>query len=67
MIRYGKFHVMDNLCTVSQDIGKRIANCEKRSRDSARVDYDDLICWRDCVTDAIEVIHRNLEESNERV
>lgn len=35
---------LDNLCAVSQDIGRRIANCEKRSRDSARVDYDDLIC-----------------------
>lgn len=63
----GDRKTLENLCAVSQDIGRRIANCEKRGRDGARVDYDDLICWCDCVTDAIEVIHRNLEESNERV
>nr|DAY79402.1 MAG TPA: hypothetical protein [Caudoviricetes sp.] len=48
-------------------MSRRIATCEKRGRDGARVDYDDLICWCDCVTDAIEVIHRALEERNERV
>lgn len=58
---------LENLCAVSQDISRRIANCEKRGRDSALVDYDDLICWCDCVDDAIASINRNLEERNERV
>lgn len=58
---------LENLCAVSQDMSRRITTCEKRGHDGARVDYDDLICWCDCVGDAIEVIHRNLEESNERV
>ena len=59
--------ILENLCAVSQDMIRRITTCEKRGRDGARVDYDDLVCWCDCVGDAIEVIHRNLEESNERV
>lgn len=58
---------LENLCAVSQDMIRRITTCEKRGRDGARIDYDDLVCWCDCVGDAIEVIHRNLEESNERV
>lgn len=58
---------LENLCAVSQDMSRRIATCEKRGRDSARVDYDDLICWCDCVDDAIASINRNLEERNERV
>lgn len=59
--------ILENLCAVSQDMIRRITTCEKRGRDGALVDYDDLVCWCDCVGDAIEVIHRNLEESNERV
>ena len=34
--------VLDNLCVVSQDISKRITTCEKRGRESSKVDYDDL-------------------------
>lgn len=58
--------VLDNLCVVSQDISKRITTCEKRGRESSKVDYGDLICWFDGVADAVEVIHRNLEGRNER-
>ena len=58
--------VLDNLCVVSQDISKRITTCEKHSRESSKVDYDDLICWFDSIADAVEVIHRNLEGQNER-
>lgn len=58
--------VLDNLCVVSQDISKRITTCEKRGRESSKVDYDDLIRWFDGVVDAVKVIHRNLEGRNER-
>lgn len=58
--------VLDNLCVVSQDINKRITTCEKRGRESSKVSYDDLVCWFDCVSDAIQVINRNLEVRNER-
>lgn len=54
---------MDNLCVLSQDISNRITTCERRDRESSKVSYDDLVCWFDCVSDAIQVINRNLEEA----
>lgn len=59
--------ILENLFAVSQDMSRRITTCEKRGHDGALVDYDDLICWCDCVDDAIASINRNLEERNERV
>lgn len=58
--------VLDNLCALSQDISNRITTCERYDRESSKVSYDDLVCWFDCVSDAIQVINRNLEVRNER-
>ena len=57
MSRYGKFHVLDNLCTVSQDMSKRILTCERRGRSNMMVSYEDMVMWSDIVSDAIEVIN----------
>ena len=58
--------VLDNLCVLSQDISNRITICERCDRESSKVSYDDLVRWFDCVSDAIQVINRNLEGRNER-
>ena len=58
--------VLDNLCVVSQDISNRITTCERYDRESSKVSYDDLVCWFDCVSDAIQVINGYLEVRNER-
>lgn len=57
MSRYGKFHVLDNLCTVSQDMSRRILTCERRGRSNVMVSYEDMVMWSDIVSDAIEVIN----------
>lgn len=49
--------MLDNLCTVSQDMSRRILTCEKRERESVKVSYEDLVMWSDIVGDAIEVIN----------
>lgn len=56
MSRYGKYHVLDNLCTVSQDMSRRILTCERRGRSNVMVSYEDMVMWSDIVSDAIEVI-----------
>lgn len=57
MSRYGKLHVLDNLCTVSQDMSRRILTCERRGRSNVMVSYEDMVMWSDIVSDAIEVIN----------
>lgn len=64
MSRYGKFHVLDNLCTVSQDMSRRILTCERRGRSNVMVSYEDMVMWSDIVSDAIEVINENGEKDD---
>lgn len=56
MTRHERARAVENLCAVSQDIGRRILTCERRGRDGARVDYDDLVMWFDVLGDAISLI-----------
>ena len=58
--------ILENLCGVSYDLSRRITVCEKRGSGSARVGYDDLIHWFDCVSDATELINRRLGERDGR-
>lgn len=64
MSRYGKFHVLDNLCTVSQDMSRRILTCERRGRCNVMVSYEDMVMWSDIVSDAIEVINEKGEKDD---
>lgn len=64
MSRYGKFHVLDNLCTVSQDMSRRILTCERRGRSNVMVSYEDIVMWSDIVSDAIEVINEKGEKDD---
>lgn len=64
MSRYGKLHVLDNLCTVSQDMTKRILTCERRGRSNVMVSYEDMVMWSDIVSDAIEVINEKGEKDD---
>ena len=64
MSRYGKFHVLDNLCTVSQDMSGRILTCERRGRSNVMVSYEDMVMWSDIVSDAIEVINEKGEKDD---
>ena len=64
MSRYGKFHVLDNLCTVSQDMSRRILTCERRGRNNVMVSYEDMVMWSDIVSDAIEVINEKGEKDD---
>ena len=64
MSRDGKFHVLDNLCTVSQDMSKRILTCERRGRSNVMVSYEDMVMWSDIVSDAIEVINEKGEKDD---
>lgn len=64
MSRYGKFHVLDNLCTVSQDMSRRILVCERRGRSNVMVSYEDMVMWSDIVSDAIEVINEKGEKDD---
>lgn len=64
MSRYGKFHVLDNLCTVSQDMSRRILTCERRGRSNVMVSYEDMVMWSDIVFDAIEVINEKGEKDD---
>lgn len=64
MSRYGKFHVLDNLCTVSQDMSRRILTCELRGRSNVMVSYEDMVMWSDIVSDAIEVIDEKGEKDD---
>lgn len=64
MSRYGKFHVLDNLCTVSQDMSRRILTCERRDRSNVMVSYEDMVMWSDIVSDAIEVIDEKGEKDD---
>lgn len=64
MSRYGKFHVLDNLCTVSQDMSRRILTCERRGRSNVMVSYEDLVMWSDIVSDAIEVINEKVGQDD---
>lgn len=64
MSRYGKFHVLDNLCTVSQDMNRRILTCERRGRSNVMVSYEDMVMWSDIVSDAIEVINEKGEKDD---
>lgn len=57
MSRYGKLHVLENLCTVSQDMSRRILTCERRGNSNVKVSYEDMVMWSDIVADAIEVIN----------
>lgn len=64
MSRYGKSHVLDNLCTVSQDMSRRILTCERRGRSNMMVSYEDMVMWSDIVSDAIEVIDEKSEKDD---
>lgn len=64
MSRYGKYHVLDNLCTVSQDMSRRILTCERRGRNNVMVGYEDMVMWSDIVSDAIEVINEKGEKDD---
>lgn len=64
MSRYGKSHVLDNLCTVSQDMSRRILTCERRGRNNVMVSYEDMVMWSDIVSDAIEVINEKGEKDD---
>lgn len=64
MSRYGKFHVLDNLCTVSQDMSRRILTCERRGRSNVMVSYEDMVMWSDIVSDAIEAINEKGEKDD---
>lgn len=64
MSRYGKFHVLDNLCMVSQDMNRRILTCERRGRSNVMVSYEDMVMWSDIVSDAIEVINEKGEKDD---
>ena len=64
MSRFGKYHVMDNLCTVSQDMSRRILTCERRGRSNVMVSYEDMVMWSDIVSDAIEVINEKGEKDD---
>nr|DAQ08380.1 MAG TPA: hypothetical protein [Caudoviricetes sp.] len=64
MSRYGRYHVLDNLCTVSQDMSKRILTCERRGRSNVMVSYEDMVMWSDIVSDAIEVINEKGEKDD---
>lgn len=64
MSRYGKFHLLDNLCTVSQDMSRRILTCERRGRSNVMVSYEDMVMWSDIVSDAIEVINEKGEKDD---
>lgn len=64
MSRYGKYHVLDNLCTVSQDMSRRILTCERRGRNNVMVSYEDMVMWSDIVSDAIEVINERGEKDD---
>ena len=64
MSRYGKFYVLDNLCTVSQDMSRRILTCERRGRSNVMVSYEDMVMWSDIVSDAIEVINEKGEKDD---
>lgn len=64
MSRYGKFHVLDNLCTVSQDMSRRILTCERRGRSNVMVSYEDMVMWSGIVSDAIEVINEKGEKDD---
>lgn len=64
MSRYGKFHVLDNLCTVSQDMSRRILTCERRGCSNVMVSYEDMVIWSDIVSDAIEVIDEKGEKDD---
>lgn len=64
MSRYGKFHVLDNLCTVSQDMSRRILTCDRRGRSNVMVSYEDMVMWSDIVSDAIEVINEKGEKDD---
>lgn len=61
MSKYGKFHVLDILCAVSQDMSRRILTCERRGRSNVMVSYEDMVMWSDIVSDAIEVINEKGE------
>ena len=52
--------VLGNLCDLSRDMADRLKRCEQRGYESARVGYDDLLLWFDCVGDAIVVVDRGL-------
>lgn len=64
MSRYGKYYVLDNLCTVSQDMSNRILTCERRGRSNVMVSYEDMVMWSDIVSDAIEVINEKGEKDD---
>lgn len=64
MSRYGKYHVLDNLCTVSQDMSRRILTCERRGRSNVMVSYEDMVMWSDIVSGAIEVINEKGEKDD---
>ena len=64
MSRYWKYHVLDNLCTVSQDMSNRILTCERRGRSNVMVSYEDMVMWSDIVSDAIEVINEKGEKDD---
>lgn len=64
MSRYGKNHVLDNLCMVSQDMSRRILTCERRGRNNVMVSYEDMVMWSDIVSDAIEVINEKGEKDD---
>lgn len=64
MSKYGKFHVLDNLCTVSQDMSRRILTCERRGHSNVMVSYEDMVMWSDIVSDAIEVINEKGEKDD---
>lgn len=64
MSRYGKYHVLDNLCTVSQDMSNRILTCERRGRSNVMVSYEVMVMWSDIVSDAIEVINEKGEKDD---
>lgn len=64
MSRYGKYHVLDNLRTVSQDMSRRILTCERRGRSNVMVSYEDMVMWSDIVSDAIEVINEKGEKDD---
>lgn len=64
MSRYGKYHVLDNLCMVSQDMSRRILTFERRGRNNVMVSYEDMVMWSDIVSDAIEVINEKGEKDD---
>lgn len=64
MSKYGKSHVLDNLCTVSQDMSRRILTCERRGHSNVMVSYEDMVMWSDIVSDAIEVINEKGEKDD---